>query len=158
MLPNTANQRSQVTVKLPPARAAQLQALATVWNLSQADTIGRLINEQIDAGVLPRGIPGVTISKKGECVQIAFDDAAPVILEKTVAIDFARSIKARAGASDLMAGAYEFVEQQWPDPGVSLVRVDRRGTGVVVRVGSVRRAFARKLAGELADLIEAAAA
>ncbi|QLQ19207.1 MAG: hypothetical protein HZT43_11825 [Exiguobacterium profundum] len=64
----------------------------------------------------------------------------------------------RAGVSDLAAGAFEFVERQWPDPGLSPTRVDRRGAGVNVRVGEVRKSFSLSQAKELADLIKAASA
>lgn len=150
--------RPQTNIGLSKSRVVQLQALAEAWGVSQADAIGRMINAQIEAGILPRALPGVTIKTEGEAVLIGFDGAEPITVSKTAANDLARSIRVRAGVSDLAAGAFEFVERQWPDPGLSPTRVDRRGRGVIVRVGTARRTFALMEAKEIADLIEAAAA
>lgn len=57
-------------VQLPQERVAQLEGLAEKWNLSVADTIGRLIKSEIDKGTLSADLPGIKVLRKGRTAHL----------------------------------------------------------------------------------------
>ena len=152
--PSSTKPLRQLTIKLPPARAGQLQTLAEVWNVSVADAVGVMLRQQIDAGVLSADIPGVTCARERDGVVFGFDGGAPVNLSLSGARNVATMIRARAGLSDLLVATLGFVGTSQTNFGLQPVEIERRGTGVNVRVNAVKKSFSLSLAGELADLID----
>lgn len=54
------------TIKLPRERVDQLKSLGEVWNLSVADVIAKMVNQQVEAGVISGDVPGVTVERQGD--------------------------------------------------------------------------------------------
>jgi hypothetical protein len=147
----------QSTISLPPARAEQLKALAATLNLSVADAIGHLIRKEIAAGVIDGSIPGVTVARAGDAVTFGFNGAT-LNMTANEAEHVVGEIRARAEGSELRQTLQIFLDTQAPDAGLRPIRIERKGTGVNIRIRDQMKSFSPALARELADLIEATAA
>lgn len=133
-------------IKLPQERHDQLKALSEKWNLSIADCIGKMINEQIAAGELPEGLPGVTVKKYRAGAKLVTPD---------LDLTFKRLEYLEAAGKAIRA-------MTRPAKGKSLVKppeglgVARRGTSVKITDTSTGKVttLAPSIAEELADQME----
>jgi hypothetical protein len=147
----------QISVNLPPARVEQLRAIAEKLNLSIADTIGYMVAKEVAAGVISASIPGVHVSHDGEAVLFGFGASEPIRLTSEETASVIRDIRARAPGSETRQALYAFAEGQIPDAGLRQIIVLRQGNGLTIRIRDEVKSFPPALAGELANLIEAAA-
>lgn len=85
---------SAYAIRLDPRRLEQLKMLAAALGVSNATAIGHLLREKIEAGVIPAGIPGVSVTSAAKGVCIGIDDAEPVTYSRDVAAEIAETLEA----------------------------------------------------------------
>ncbi|MBZ9757848.1 hypothetical protein LB524_21410 [Mesorhizobium sp. ESP6-5] len=146
-------------VRLDPRRVEQLKAIGAKLGLSNAGVIARMIREQIEAGVIPDVIPGVTVRRLDDGVLIQIDDSQP----STVTFDTAGKIV--EALRSVANGGGGVVELQPFDASKSF-SVVRQGTGIKFQVPfhgpnahhwNDGPSFSPDLARDLAGVIEQAA-
>lgn len=136
-------------LRLDPRRLEQLKAVASASGTSSAALIGELIRGKIAAGVIPAGIPGVTISKTRSGINVELVEGEIKSLKPDFARAFANRIRAVVNGDD--------ESTVFPNEGVAVVR---QGAGFKIAAPFPGKgvAFPADLALDLADLIEEAAA
>lgn len=138
-------------LQIPKERLAQIKSIATVLNLSIADTVGHLIRGEIERGTIEDHLPGVCILPRAGGVEIAFDDAEPLLLNAQGAAalaDTVASLAAKSQKEGIISPDHNFL-------------VARRGLGVVVQIpfsDSTTKIFSLDVARDFARLIKKALA
>ena len=137
-----------VTVRLDPRRLAQLKAIASAMDTTSTGVIADLIRTKIADGVIPAGIPGVTVSKKATGVSVELVEGERQLLKPEFAREFAKRIRGVVNGDD--------ESTVFPNEGVAVLR---QGTGfkIAAPFPGAGVAFPGDLALDLADLIEEAA-
>ncbi|MBC7737368.1 MAG: hypothetical protein H7245_09165 [Candidatus Saccharibacteria bacterium] len=148
----------QGVIRLPSQRLLQLRALADTWQLTLADTIGRLIAGEVAKGTIPDAIADVTVAREGDVILIAFDQGEPMSLSLDQAAHVAAQIRLRMEGSDLRQAMQVQVDAQRRDFGLRPFYIARKGRGISVRLGNQVKDFALGVAQDFAALIEKAAA
>ncbi|WP_156317433.1 hypothetical protein [Cypionkella psychrotolerans] len=162
MTTDTLKPARQGIISLPPARVEQLKALSMVWCLPVADVIGRMIKEQINAGVIPATIAGVNLSRFNGAILFGFDNDDALEMTPDEAAFVVEQLRIRAMPKDsttrkALNAAVDLVTPEH-DFGLRPLAVSKRGTGINVRIGKTMKSFSPALALDLADLIESTAA
>ena len=137
-----------VTVRLDPRRLEQLKAIALASGTTSTALIGEFVRSKIAAGVIPAGIPGVTVTKKASGVVVELGDGQ----RKTLKPEFARVFAARI--REVVSGDAD--STIFPNEAVAVMR---QGSGFKIATPYPGQgvAFPGDLAVDLADLIETAA-
>jgi len=137
-----------VTVRLDPRRLEQLKAIAAASATTSTALIAELVRLKIAAGIIPAGIPGITVTRKAAGVVIELGADQRHTLTPDAACRFAKAIRA------VVSG--ESPSTILPNEQVAIFR---QGSGfkIAAPYPSNGVAFPGDLAVDLADLIEEAA-
>lgn len=141
--------QAPITIRVDHRRLEQLKAVAAALNVSVAGAISHFIREKISTGLIPENIPGISVEKLSDGVEVSIDGNRPLKLSKSGAGQFVDTIRAVVG-------------RRQP----SIVNIDldfavlRRGSGFRIQAPFVtpENSFPADLAHDLADLVEKAAA
>ncbi|MDR7125541.1 hypothetical protein [Pseudotabrizicola sp. 4114] len=137
------------TIQVPTERLAQIKGIASALGLSMSDTVGHLIRGEIERGTIPDHLPGVCILPRASGVEVAFDDADPVMMSAAAATalaDAVVSLATKPKKETIVSPDQNFL-------------VARRGNGVVVQVpfsDSTTKVFSVDVAKDFARLIRKA--
>jgi hypothetical protein len=132
---------------LPAERHSQLIELSNTYGLSITDTIGRLIRQEIRAGVIADRVPGFVITARADQIEFGFTASGTMLLSGGAAITLAQTIETYAtkragGTLDLDAGGFT---------------VSRVGTGVRIELPEGQaKVVSRDVARDVAELLRRA--
>lgn len=119
---------THTTVSLPPARAAQLRAIADTRGCNLTEAIEHLIHGEIEAGRLADALPGFEITREGNRVSLSLNGEASISTTLTFALWLAAHfLLAADGMREGAAGARSMTLEDGND-----FIVVRRGRGVGV--------------------------
>lgn len=135
-------------IKLPAERVEQLRLLSKARDLPIADLIAEYVRDQVAAGHIPSGVPGIVVKRAGKKVRIDYgtftqtDDAQWAQLF-ALALRYVASRRENpvSQLAEVVSGAHQ-------------MGVSRQGTGVKIKVDKHERVLAPSIAVDLADEIE----
>lgn len=132
-------------IKIPRARAEQIKEIAQTHGITIADLVARWVRQEIEAGAIPAGLPGVkVVINTNDNVSITLND---LMLDPTraEAVEFAQKLREISAGHDAALKA-------------RFAAITRRGDGFSVTSPFTGRKFpmSRSIAGEVAEQIEAA--
>jgi hypothetical protein len=139
-----------VIIKIPGERADQLKRLADSHNLSMADTIGMLINQEIGAGRLDESLTGLDVTLlKDRQIRLSILGIGDLTVKRGHALSLAKSLD-EAAARKRRTATLDF------DVGLLV-----SGAGPAVKLKAVEsdasRVLAPSIARDFANLIRKAA-
>ncbi|PAU98968.1 hypothetical protein [Paracoccus salipaludis] len=137
----------QSTFSVPVEMGERLRQIAAAKQCDSVfDLLSAYVREEIEAGTIPRGIPGITVSADGEEVRISANEFT-LAVQRQLASRFAETLRAVARKD---AGAAV--------PGVEIKRTGRAGLKIVRSENGSFLGLSDATAAELAGLIEEKAA
>lgn len=147
-------------IRIPLRRHEQLKLLAQKLGLSLADTVAHMLKEQVAAGVLPAGVPGIEVKADAGSVILTVDENQPVRFTREVARQMAEGLRAVADFSLLNAQKLgRSAGIPWEFRPSDNYTIARQGAGIRFGApfGGKAVMLTADLARDLADQIEDAA-
>lgn len=137
----------QTTVSVPLEMGERLRQIAAAKQCDSVfDLLSAYVREEIEAGTIPRGIPGITVSADGEEVRISANEFT-LAVQCQLAGRFAETLRKATKESGTHAVA-----------GAQIKRTGRAGLKIVRAENGSFLGLSDSTAAELADLVEEAAA
>lgn len=141
------------TIQIPSERLDQIKAIgAALGGKSIADTIGHLVRAEVERGTIPDFLPGVTITRQADGVQIALEDDLPVRLSGAGAQSLATTIRNYADGHETTSTLFNV------DFGYIIAR---QGNGIKLTIpfkDGTTKSFSRDVARDFARILDKAAA
>lgn len=152
--------QASTVVRIPLRRHEQLKLLADKLGLSMADAVAHMLKQQVAAGVLPAGVPGIEVKSDGEAVVLRVDENQPARFSRDIAKQMAEGLRGVADFSLLNAQKLgRSAGIPWEFRPADNYSIARQGSGIRFGApfGGKAVMLTPDLARDLADQIEQAA-